>query len=133
MAAQQVICDTDVMIDYLDVKKQRHAETRHIIEDKIGINNVILTAITKIELLAGAINKRDRVKISARLTRFNINLINPEITIRAFSLIEMYALSHGLALPDGLIAATAIETDLPLFTYNIKDYKFIKGLELFRV
>ena len=132
MASEQVICDTDVMIDFWEAKNQRHEDTRKIIEETIGIDNVILTAITKIELLAGAINKADSIKISRKLSRFNIELINPEITVKAFSLIETYCLSHGLALPDSFVAATAIITDLPLFTYNIKDYKFIKGLLLFQ-
>ena len=131
MAAQQVICDTDVMIDFWETKNQRHQATKKIIEETIGINNVILTAITKIELLAGAINKADITKISTKLSRFNIELINPGITLKAFSLIETYSLSHGLALPDSLVAATAIVTDIPLFTYNVKDYRFINGLSLF--
>ena len=68
----------------------------------------------------GAVNKADIQKISKRLSRFNIELFSPAIAIKAFSLIEMYALSHRLALADSIIAATAIEMDLSLFTYNIK-------------
>jgi len=132
MASQQVICDTDVMIDFWEAKNQRHEATKKIIEETIGIDNVVLTAITKIELLANALNKADSVKISRKLSRFNIELINAEVTLQAFSLIETYCLSHGLALPDSFVASTAITMDLPLFTYNIKDYKFIAGLSLFR-
>lgn len=40
-------------------------------------------------------------------------------------------LSHGLAIPDALIAATSLETGLRLFTYNVRDFKFIKGLNLY--
>jgi len=32
---------------------------------------------------------------------------------------------------DSLIAATAIELDLPLFTYNIKDFRYISGIRLY--
>lgn len=41
---------------------------------------------------------------------------------------------HGkdrLAIPDCLIAATAIISDMELFAYNTKDFKFIKELKLF--
>jgi predicted nucleic acid-binding protein len=103
MAAEQVICDTDVMIDFWDCKNQRHSATKNIIEGTIGIDNVILTAITKIELLKGAINKTDIQKISKRLLRFNIELI------------EAYSLSNGLALPDSFVAATAMTMNLRLF------------------
>ena len=132
MAAKQVICDTDVMIDFWETKSQRYIATKNIIEEQIGIDNVILTAITKIELLAGAINKADIQKISKKLSRFNIELLNPDITINAFSLIETYGLSHRLALPDSLIAATSIIMGIPLFTYNVKDYKFVDGLLLYK-
>ena len=131
MAAQQVICDTDVLIDFWEAKNKRHEATKKIIEVSIGINDVIITTITKIELLAGAVNKADIAKIAKRLSRFNTILLNEAISTKAFELTETYCLSHGLALPDSFVAATALITDLSLFTYNTKDYKFIKGLRLF--
>lgn len=70
-------------------------------------------------------------KISKKLSRFNIALINNDITIQAFDLIQKYRLSHELSLPDSLIAATALISDLQLFTYNTRDFKFISDLKLF--
>ena len=131
MAAKQVICDTDVMIDFWEDKNDRRKATRKTIEITIGIDNVISSAITKIELLKGAINKADIQRISKRLSRFNIELINADITLKTFSLIEKYSLSNGLALPDSFVAATAMVMDLQLFTYNVRDYKFIDGLSLY--
>lgn len=37
---------------------------------------------------------------------------------------------HKLALPDALIAATALEHDFNLLTLNWKDFRFITGLRL---
>jgi predicted nucleic acid-binding protein len=34
----KVICDTDVMIDFLDPYHPRHLATRQIIENTIGLN-----------------------------------------------------------------------------------------------
>jgi len=132
MAAKQVICDTDVMIDYLDARQSRHLETKEILEDKIGLNNVVLSGITQLELMLGALNKQDLIKIKKSISRFIIILVNEDINTKASSLIEKYALSHGLELPDSLIAATSILPSLELFTYNIKDYKFISELSLFK-
>ncbi len=70
--------------------------------------------------------------VNKKLSRFNIALINNDITLEAFELLQTYRLSHGLALPDCLIAATAKITELVLFTYNTKDYKLIAELKLFR-
>lgn len=131
MAKKKVICDTDVMIDYWDVTNPRHAPTKSTLETSIDLDNVVLSAITKMELMLGATNKTDMERITKKLNRFNIALINNDITVQAFDLIQNYRLSHGLSLPDGLIAATALTTDLELFTYNTKDFKFISQLKLY--
>ena len=131
MAEKKIICDTDVMIDYWDNNNPRYLITKSTLEKSIELDNVMLSAITKMELMLGAISKNDMAKISKKLNRFNIVLINNEITIQSFDLIQKYRLSHGLSLPDSIIASTALIADLELFTYNTKDFKFISGLKLF--
>ena len=49
----------------------------------------------------------------------------------AIELIEQFRLSHGLLIPDAIIAATAISFNLKLFTYNRKDFFFIPGIRLY--
>ncbi|MEO8820570.1 MAG: type II toxin-antitoxin system VapC family toxin [Ginsengibacter sp.] len=131
METKKIICDTDVMIDYWDTTKFRHAITKTTLENSIELNNIILSAITKMELMLGATSKSDMTKISKKLHRFNIALINNEITIQSFDLLEKYRLSHGLLLADSLIAATALVSGFELYTYNTKDFKFISGIQLF--
>ena len=133
MAKKKIICDTDVMIDFWDLTNARHANTKIILEENIELDNVLLSAITKMELLLGATNKQDLAKIKKNLQRFDLALLDSAITIKAFELLEKYHLSHGLALPDCIIAATAIITDLELFTYNLKDYRFISGLKIHNI
>jgi len=43
-----------------------------------------------------------------------------------------YTKSHGLAVPDALIAATAIVNNVKLYTLNVKDFKFIDELILYK-
>ncbi len=131
MAAQRVICDTDIIIDYFDAKQKRHEETKSIIEEKIGFQNILISSITKMELILGATNKEDLKTINKSLNRFSVLLINPAINLRAIDRVYTYRLSHGLALADAMIAATAIQTELKLFTYNTKDFKFISKLSLY--
>jgi predicted nucleic acid-binding protein len=131
MEAQQIICDTDVIIDFWSEANARHVSTKAILENKIGLKNVVLSAITKIELLVGAVNKTDLSKLIKNLDPFIISAIDKDITSKAIELVEKYSLSHSLELADSLIAATAISMDLELFTYNTKDYKFIPELKLF--
>ena len=131
MEKKKIICDTDVMIDYWDSHNLRHEITKSTLEKSIGLDNVVLSAITKMELMLGAISKTDMTKISKKLSRFNIALINNDITIQSFELIQKYRLSHGLLLPNSIIAATALISGFELYTYNVKDFKFILGLKLF--
>jgi len=131
MATQNVICDTDVLIEFFDEKKARHSQTVALIE-KIGIDNVLISAISKMELIKGTLHKEHGQQVSKKLKRFDTILLSPQITVRTIELLNTYHLSHGLSIPDALIAASSLETDLRLFSYNVRDFKFIKGLKLYK-
>ncbi len=131
MEKDKVVCDTDVIIDYFNENNSRHFATKAIIEGEIGLDNVVISAITKMELIAGAANKAELLLINRNIKGFKLLLVNPEISSKALSLVETYKLSHNLAMADSFIAATSLYTQFPLFTYNLKDYKFIDGIELF--
>lgn len=133
MAKSKVVCDTDVLIDYWDVSSKRHSQTKTIIEEKTGLDNVVISAITKMELLMGASNKTEESIIKKKLGRFNIALINNEITTLAIELFETYRLSQGLAIPDCFIGSTARILNLELFTYNLKDFRYMSELKLFEI
>ena len=102
------------------------------LEIEIELDSIFLSAITKMELLLGARSKEDLAIITNKLNRFNIVLINEQITLKSFELLCTYKLSHGLSIPDCLIAATAIVSNFELYTYNTKDYQFIDQLRLYK-
>jgi predicted nucleic acid-binding protein len=83
------------------------------------------------ELIAGAANKAELKLLNKNIHRFNILLINPQITSIALNLVEAYRLSHKIDIPDAIIAASALYSNLTLFTYNLRDYRFIDNLRLF--
>ena len=130
---EKIICDTDVLIDYFDNSKSRHIPTKQILDFQIHIDNVVLSAITRMELIAGAGNNSELKSLNKNLDHLDILLINPAISSIALNLMGKYRLSHKLDIPDALIAATAIYTGFKLFTYNVKDYKFINGLILYNL
>ena len=70
--------------------------------------------------------------MAENINRFNVLLINKEISSIAIQLINDYKLSHNLAIPDSLIAATSIHTGLKLLTFNVRDFKFIANLKLYQ-
>jgi predicted nucleic acid-binding protein len=131
MEKGQIICDTDVIIDLFDRNQKRHFITKGLINE-IGAHNVIVSAITKMEVIRGARSKEHLGAIKKYISDFELSLINHEITELALNLLLKYFLSHGLAISDSFIAATSIYTDYELFTYNTKDYKFIEGLKLYK-
>ena len=97
-----------MIIDYWDTSKSRHIITKEIINNSIGLDNIFISAVTQIELLIGAFNKAELFKINRNLQRFNIISIDDVTTSFVVELIKQYTLSHGLAFPDGLIAASSI-------------------------
>ena len=121
-----IILDTNIIIELF----KGNAETKELLEN-INEENFAISIITSMELYYGAINKRELNKIKKFLKSFSLLLINEEISKIALELIEKYSKSHRLEIPDGLIAATSIYYDVPLLTYNKKDFKYIEGLQLF--
>jgi predicted nucleic acid-binding protein len=49
---------------------------------------------------------------------------------KAVDLFKKYRLSHGVLIPDMLIASTALTLEIPLISKNRKDFHFINKLEL---
>jgi len=121
------LCDTNILIEFYKNNPQITEELR-----RIGPNRLAISAITQAELYFGALNKAELQRIKrhlALLTGFSLDI---PISSRFLQLMETYSLSHKLSLPDALIAATALSHDLPLYTLNVKDFRFISGLSLYR-
>jgi len=118
-----VLCDTDVFIELFKGNKDVYERIK-----SIGISEICLSSITVMELYYGALNKKELAKIKTFLSSFEIVQLERKISEKSIELIENYAKSHNLEIPDSLIASTAMINDLRLFTYNRKDFKYIVGL-----
>lgn len=123
------LIDTDILIDA--ARKETDAIAfLHRLENRR--QPMAISVITYLELLVGCQNKRDQRETQKLPTRFNLLHINEPISERAKDLVETYFLIHGLLIPDALIAATALENDITLFTKNIRDFQMIEGLKINR-
>lgn len=93
-----------------------------------------ISAVTYIELVQGCRNKQELARIKKGLAMCNTEVlpITEAISDKAMQLIEQYALSHSLQLGDALIAATALEHQLPVLTANAKHFSAIHGLDIER-
>ena len=82
------------------------------------------------ELYFGAINKKELNKIKKHLKALNIVHFDNDVSKMAVSMIESYSKSHGLQIPDAIIAATGLLYEMKLLTLNLKDFRYIAGLKL---
>ena len=83
------------------------------------------------ELYRGMRDKVEMSRMQKKLSQYNVLHFNEEVSKTAVNLINKYKLSHNLQIPDAIIGAMSVVYDLELFTYNIKDFKFIPGIKLY--
>ena len=123
---QIVLCDTNILVE---LSKRNH-EIIHELK-VIGSANIAVSAITAGEFIFGALNKQELTKILKALNAIRIIHLDVAVSEFAVALVKSYALSHTLAVPDALIAATALIHKMPLYTLNRKDFRFISDLQLY--
>jgi tRNA(fMet)-specific endonuclease VapC len=120
-----ILFDTNILIEI-------YKDNAKIIEaaKQIGQENIAVSDVTCAELLYGARNKKELQAIRKDLNKLTVLPIQSSISSLAVELVEKFALSHRLSLPDALIASTAITYNVKLYTLNIKDFRFLKDVNL---
>jgi predicted nucleic acid-binding protein len=96
----------------------------------LGGVDACISTVVYIELIQGSIKRQQRDLIKKHISAYPCYQITPQISLKAIELIDKYSASHGLFLADALIAATALEHELTLITFNTKDFKFMKGVKV---
>ena len=114
--------DTSVFVEYFRGKK--------VVADYLQKAKLACSIVTAAELVQGARDKKAQLVIEKFLRRVTVFSLTPTISEHMLGLIGRFHLSHGLAIPDALIAATAIEHNLTLVTHNVKHFSFISGLSV---
>lgn len=125
--AKIVLCDTDVIIGFYSNNTAVIAELK-----KIGQENIAISTVTAGELIYGALNKKELGQIKKDIDNLILVDIDKKTCDIFLKLLSKYSLSHKLSVPDGFIAASALANDFELYTLNIKDYRFIDGLKLYK-
>ena len=121
-----ILCDSNVMIDWIN-HRQKAIDDLQWIERHIAIS-----IITEYEIIAGAKDMAMQRHFEKLLNHYPVVMVDNNISFLGINLYKKYKLSHGLDMPDSLIAATAIELNFLLFTYNTKDFHYIPGLQLYK-
>ncbi len=122
-----MLVDTDVLIWHLRGYQQATQKLD-------SFPTLIISAVTYMELLQGLRSKTEMKALQQSLAMRHTQRLplTPAITERATSLMEGMVLSDGLQMADALIAATALEHQLPLLTGNVKHFSAIATLRVER-
>jgi predicted nucleic acid-binding protein len=120
---ESIILDTNILIEILKNNKDTIKEVEKY-------DMYYISEVTKMELFYGALNKKELEKLNKFISLFEIIPINEIISNNASDLIYKYSKSHNLNIPDGLIASTSLYKNYKLFTYNLKDFKYIDNIDL---
>jgi len=118
-----LLCDTCVIIDAIN---GRSTVLNNLLADD---THLFINSIIEMELLQGGRDKKELQVIKKNLLSFRLLDLQQVIFDLATQLIRDYRLSHGLALPDAVIGATAIYYQIPLYTYNQKDFRFLPEIQ----
>ena len=118
-----MLVDTDVLIWHL----RGYAQATRRLDQQQPLK---LSAVSYLEVLQGMRNKVELAAVKKMLERRNALVLplTDAITQRAISLMELLTLSHGLQMGDALVAASALEHQLPLLTGNVKQFAAVPDL-----
>ena len=114
-----IFLDTCILIDYSKDKMDLDFTKGY------GINSIV-----QLEFKVGALNKRELKKINRIISQVKLLEIDQSILNLADNLVENYSLSNNMGIYDAIIAATCLVYDLPLWTHNKRDFKFINEVKL---
>ncbi len=120
-----MLFDTDILIWIERGNKKAAKLINDSLARKISIYSVM-------ELMQGAQNKKEQQLIKDFLSdyQFEVLPLTENIGHRAGIYIAEYSLSYGIRAGDAVIAATATENNLVLFSSNRKHFKPIHDLQL---
>ena len=120
--------DTNILID----ASKRVPAAMTFLANQNAIGGLQISVINAMELLIGCRDKAELKRTNHFLSNFTFLHTTPSISQLALQLVESFSLSHALEIPDALIAATAVENKLPLYTKNLKHFQMIPNLQSVR-
>ena len=125
-AGERGLIDTDILIDAL---KGVERSKRFLFERQIQ-GTIQISVITAMELIRGCRNAMELNSLLKFMNTWSVLPIGPSASRKAYEWIVSFSLSHGLQIPDALIAAAAVEHGLTLFTRNTRHFQMISEIDV---
>lgn len=118
-----ILVDTDVMVDYL----RGHDQAVIFLKEQAG--RIILSSIVVAELYAGVKGDAEQATLDDVVSLFRVVPVTADIAKAGGLLKRDFGKSHGVALADAVIAATAQVENAELSTLNVKHYPMVPRLK----
>ena len=122
------LTDTDILID---ATRGVEDAVAFLTAQQVGAG-VHVSIIFAMELVAGCRNKVELARVQQFLQQVTVLPVSAAASQTAYELMESFFLSHGLLIPDALIAATALEDGLTLHSRNNRHFRMIPTLMVVR-
>jgi predicted nucleic acid-binding protein len=116
------LVDTDVLIDFL---RGVESSVRLI----LAMPELHISAVSVAELYAGVKSAHEERELVKLIDECEVHDVTRDIASHAGKWKKKYFPSHGVQIPDALIAATATMKELPLYTLNVRHYPMITALK----
>jgi predicted nucleic acid-binding protein len=120
-----ILLDTDVLVECL---RGSSAAKEWL---SLNANEAFrIPGVAAMELLAACHNRNDLARTQTFLAVFKILWPDSVEFLQAYELLATHRLASGIGIPDCLIAASAIRHNARLFTFNLKHFQIIAGLDV---
>jgi predicted nucleic acid-binding protein len=116
------LVDTCILVDLLRGSDRARLAVR-------GVNGpVFFSGVSSLELHVGIRSQQDEARVDRLLAMFRLAETNAAIWRVAGQHLRHFKPSHGVDIPDAIIAATAEVHGLELLTLNVKHFPMFKRL-----
>jgi predicted nucleic acid-binding protein len=122
------LIDTDILID----AERGHPDAVGFVTAQHAASGVRVSAVSAMELIVGCRNTVELTQVRRFLQSVSVIPLDSVISQTALGLVEAHFLSHGLLIPDALIAATALAHGFPLYTKNARHFQMVPHLTVIR-
>lgn len=121
----KIAVDTSVIVDFLRRSDKENSLYSHLSSSY----NIIISLISVAELYSGQSSQTKRGSEALSNVLIGVEIKAPNLDMAKFA--GNLKLQYDLSLPDAFIATMAIDSSLPLATFNRKDFEKIKRLKLY--
>jgi hypothetical protein len=119
------LVDTDVLVDCLRGTVPAQGWLKQQAQQLFTV-----PAVAAMELVMGCRDRGDLDRIQRFLATFEVVWPEASEFAAAYQLLLTHRLSSGLNIPDCLIAATALSRSARLYTFNLKHFQVVPGLDV---